>query len=79
MREFFETLAAYERLLTEKNNGVTYAQYARRKISNKGVYQALIDWTRASSETDGFKALLDAGLAELHRRVSRCEIRRSVS
>jgi hypothetical protein len=64
VREFYETLAAYEQLLTEKNGRTTAASRTRQKISNKGVYQSLIEWTRGKVETNGFKLLVEAGLPE---------------
>jgi hypothetical protein len=64
VRDFFETLAAYEQLLTEKNRRTTSASRTRQKIANKGVYQSLIEWTRGKTETNGFKLLVEAGLAE---------------
>ena len=62
--DFYKTLAAYEQLLTEKNNRNTAASRTRQKIANKGVHQSLIEWTRGKVETNGFKLLVDAGLPE---------------
>jgi hypothetical protein len=42
VRDFYETLAAYEQLLTEKNGSTTIASRTRQKIANKGVHQCLI-------------------------------------
>ena len=64
VKDFYETLAAYEQLLTEKNSKTTAACRTRQKIANKGVYQSLIEWTRGKAETNGFKLLVDAGLPE---------------
>lgn len=64
VRDFFETLAAYEQLLTEKNDRNTLASRTRQKIANKGVHLSLIEWTRGSTETEGFKLLVDAGMPE---------------
>ena len=64
VRDFYETLAAYEQILTEKNGRTTAASRTRQKISNKGVYQSLIEWTRGKAETNGFKLLVEAGLPE---------------
>ena len=63
-KDFNETLAAYERLLTEKNGRRTPASRTRQKIANKGVRQSLIEWTRGKIETDGFKLLVEKGLSE---------------
>jgi hypothetical protein len=64
VKDFYETLAAYEQLLTEKNHRTTAASRTRQKIANKGVYQSLIEWTRGEAETNGFKLLVEAGLPE---------------
>ena len=42
VRDFYETLGAYEQLLTEKNGSTTIASRTRQKIANKGVHQSLI-------------------------------------
>jgi hypothetical protein len=62
--DFYETLAAYEQLLTEKNGRNTAASRTRQKIDNKGVHQNLIEWTRGKVETNGFKLLVEKGLPE---------------
>jgi len=64
VRDFYETLAAYEQLLTEKNGRTTAASRTRQKIDNKGVHQSLIEWTRGKAETNGFKLLVEKGLPE---------------
>jgi hypothetical protein len=63
-RRFHETLAAYEQLLTEKNNKNTPASRTRQKIANKGIPQSLIEWVRGKVETNGFNLLLEKGLPE---------------
>ena len=47
--DFYKTLAAYEQLLTEKNNRNTAASRTRQKIANKGIHQSLIEWTRGKT------------------------------
>jgi hypothetical protein len=64
VRDFYETLAAYEQLLTEKNGSTTIASRTRQKIKNKGVHQSLTEWTRGKTETNGFTLLVEAGLPE---------------
>ncbi|MBY0370534.1 hypothetical protein K2X33_07605 [bacterium] len=64
IRDFHETLAAYEQLLTERNGRTTSASRTRQKINNKGVIQSLVEWTAAKKETEGFGLLLKAGLAQ---------------
>jgi hypothetical protein len=64
VRDFYEALAAYEQLLTEKNGQTTSASRTRQKIANKAVYQSLIEWTCGKAETNGFKLLVEANLPE---------------
>jgi hypothetical protein len=64
VRDFYQTLAAYEQLLTEKNGSTTSASRTRQKIANKGVHQSLIEWTRGKAETNGFMLLVERGLPE---------------
>jgi hypothetical protein len=64
VRDFYETLAAYEQLLTEKNGRNTPATRTQQKLANKGVYLSLIEWTRGKIETNGFTLLVEAGLPE---------------
>jgi hypothetical protein len=64
VKDFYETLAAYEQLLTEKNGRTTPAHRTRQKIDNKGIRQSLIEWTQAKVERDGFRLLVEKGLPE---------------
>ena len=64
-RDFYETLAAYEELLTEKNGKKTLASRTRQKLKNKGVIQCLEDWAVSLTPTEGFELLIQKGLAEL--------------
>jgi hypothetical protein len=64
VRDFYETLGAYEQLLTEKHDKNTPAGRTRQKIANKGIHRSLIEWTRGKVETNGFNLLIDAGLPE---------------
>jgi hypothetical protein len=64
-RDFYETLAAYEQLLTEKNGRTTKAARTRQKLRNKGVRQCLEDWAMSTKPTEGFDLLIANELAEL--------------
>ena len=64
IKEFWETLGAYEQLLSEKNGRKTSASRTRQKIKNKGVIQSLIDWTKSKSETPGFIQLINEGMPQ---------------
>ena len=64
-RDFYEMLAAYEELLTEKNGRTTRASRTRQKLKNRGVVQCLEDWAVSSASTQGFELLIQNGLGEL--------------
>jgi hypothetical protein len=64
-RDFHETLAAYEQLLTDKNGRTTKASRTRQKLKNKGVIQCLEDWATSPAPTDGFELLITKGFHEL--------------
>jgi hypothetical protein len=59
VRDFYETLAAYEQILTEKNGRTTRASRTIQKIKNKGIVQSLIEWTLGKTETNGFNLLIE--------------------
>jgi hypothetical protein len=50
--------------LTEENGRTTRANRTRQKLKNRGIEQCLIDWA-LGPPTEGFKLLIDKGLAEL--------------
>ena len=62
---FYQTLAAYEQLLTEKNGRNTPASRTRQKLRNKGVVQCLEDWAVSRVPTDGYNLLIQQGMPEL--------------
>jgi len=64
IRDFHETLAAYEQLLSEKNGKPTRASRTRQKITNKGIHKSLAEWTKGKEETNGFKLLVDVGMPQ---------------
>jgi len=64
-RDFYETLAAYELLLTQKNGRTTKASRTRQKLKNKGVISCLEDWAISKAPTEGFELLVQHGLIEL--------------
>ncbi len=64
-RDFYETLAAYEQLLTQKNGRTTKATRTRQKLKNKGVVRCLEDWAISKAPTEGFDLLVKHGLIEL--------------
>jgi hypothetical protein len=64
VRDFYETLAAYEQLLTEKNGQTTSASRTRQKIANKGVYQSLSNGLAARLRQMDLRLLVEANLPE---------------
>lgn len=60
-KRFNAVLAAYESMLTEKNERTTRATYTIRKIRNKGVKQTVIDWALSEKPTEGFSFLIQQG------------------
>jgi hypothetical protein len=64
-RDFYETLAAYEQLLTQKNGRATRAARTRLKLKTKGVVQCLEDWAISKAPTEGYELLVASGLTEL--------------
>ncbi len=64
-RDFYQTLAAYEQLLSEKNGRATRASRTRLKLKSKGVIQCLEDWVSSRTPTESYELLVAAGLAEM--------------
>ncbi len=64
-RDFYETLAAYEYLLSRKNGRATRASRTRLKLKSKGVVQCLEDWALSKTPTEGYELLVANGLAEM--------------
>ncbi|MDI1282982.1 MAG: hypothetical protein PSV46_01175 [Reyranella sp.] len=64
-REFYQTLAAYEYLLSEKNGRATRASRTRLKLKGKGVVQCLEDWVTSKTPTEGYELLTAHGMAEM--------------
>lgn len=64
-RDFYEMLAAYEHLLSEKNARATRATPTRLKAKNKGVVPVLEEWAMSKAPTEGYELLVSKGLSEL--------------
>lgn len=64
-RDFYETLAAYEQLLSEKNGRATRASRTRMKLKSKGLVACLEDWAKSKEPSEGFELLVANGLAEM--------------
>jgi hypothetical protein len=64
IRAAFEAVAAYEQTLKEKHGKKVLASRTRQKITKKGVYQSLVEWSKLHGDRPGFHALIEAGLPE---------------
>ena len=64
-RGFYEVLAAYEQLLSEKNARATRATALRLKAKNKGVVHCLEEWATSKTPSEGYEILVAKGLSEL--------------
>jgi len=64
-RDFYQTLAAYEQLLTQKNGRATRASRTRLKLKSKGVVQCLEDWALSKAPSEGYELLMANGLPEM--------------
>lgn len=63
-RGFFEMLAAYEQLLSERNARATRASPIRLKVRNKGVVHCLEEWTTSKTPTESYELLTEKGFPE---------------
>jgi hypothetical protein len=64
-RDFYQTLAAYEQLLTQKNGRATRASRTRLKLKSKGVIQCLEDWVLSKTPTESYELLAANSLVEM--------------
>jgi hypothetical protein len=63
--DFWQTVHAFEHVLTEERQKTTRLSRTRQKVDRVGVIQTLRDWALSNAETDGFKMLIDRGMPEL--------------
>jgi hypothetical protein len=63
--EFYQVLAAYEELLTDKNGRTTKASRTRQKLARHSVEKCLEDWALSTQPTQGFNLLIEKGIPEL--------------
>ena len=57
-------LAALEETFRQKHGKAYKANYTRQKLARVGEIQCLSDWALKKRETEGFKMLVEAGLAD---------------
>jgi hypothetical protein len=63
--DFWQTINAFEHILSEENGRTTRLARTRQKVARVGVLQTLQDWALSVKETEGFKMLTDRKMAEL--------------
>jgi hypothetical protein len=64
-RDFYELLAAYEHLLSEKNARATRATQTRLKATKRGVVHCLEEWATSKAPTESYELFAAKGLSEL--------------
>ncbi|MCP1535702.1 hypothetical protein [Methylorubrum extorquens] len=62
--DFWRVVAAVEELLRQKHGRIVRAQRTRTKAKEKGEIACLADWAMGAAETEGFKMLVEANLAD---------------
>ena len=63
--DFWQTVHAFEYVLAEERGRTTRLTRTRQKVAKVGVRQTLKDWALSGKDTEGFKMLLERGMAEL--------------
>ncbi len=63
--DFWQTVHAFEHLLTEERGKTTRLTRTRQKVARVGVQQTLCDWAVSDKATDGFSMLLERHMPEL--------------
>src|SRR3954471_7727403 len=57
VRDFWVTVAAYEHLLSEKNERRTAAARTRQQVAKDGIFATVQSWARKHEPTMGFELL----------------------
>jgi hypothetical protein len=63
--DFWQTIHAFELVLTEERGKTTRLSRTRQKVGRVGVIQTLRDWALSDKETDRFRMLLEREMPEL--------------
>lgn len=61
----WQTIVAFEELLTQERGKTTRLARTRQKIARVGAHQTLVDWALSDKRADGFRMLIDRDLPEL--------------
>jgi len=63
--DFWQTIFAFEHVLSEERGKTTRLARTRQKVARVGEIQTLKDWALSSVKTDGFAMLLERNMPEL--------------
>jgi hypothetical protein len=63
--DFWQTIFAFEHILSEERGRTTRLSRTRQKVGRVGVVKTLEDWALGAVDSDGFKMLLERKLPEL--------------
>ncbi|MGE4251301.1 MAG: hypothetical protein AB7F09_18090 [Parvibaculaceae bacterium] len=63
--DFWQTIYAFEHVLTEERGKTTRLARTRQKVARVGEIQTLKDWALSDKSTDGFAMLLERNMPEL--------------
>ncbi len=63
--DFWQTVLAFEQVLSEERGRTTRLARTRQKVGRVGVIETLKDWALSDKKTDGFEMLLDRGMPDL--------------
>jgi hypothetical protein len=63
--DLWQTINAFEHILTDERGRTTRLARTRQKIARVGEVQTLRDWALGRTETDGFRMLLERNMPEL--------------
>jgi hypothetical protein len=63
--DFWQTILAFEFILSEERGRTTRLSRTRQKVNRVGVIETLKDWALSNKKTEGFEMLLERGMPEL--------------
>lgn len=62
--DFWQTINAFELILSQERGRTTRLSRTRQKVARVGVKKTLEDWATSEKKTDGFKMLLERDMPE---------------
>jgi len=63
--DFWQTINAFEQILTDERGRKTLLSRTRQKVGRVGIVATLTDWALSRKPSDGFQQLQERGLLEL--------------